>query len=76
MTNGKNTRRNPGKELDETRFTFMASFMKQKYLEETKEVQENVRNRREEMTKEMEEGDEEGKKNLAYQKYLCLVFSF
>lgn len=76
MTNGKNTRRNPGEELDETRFTFMASFMKQKYLEETKEVQENVRNRREEMTKEMEEGDEEGKKNLAYQKYLCLVFSF
>ena len=34
---------NPGDKLDKTRFTFMNSFMKQKYLEETKEVQNNVR---------------------------------
>jgi hypothetical protein len=59
---------NPGEELDETRLTFMASFMRQKYLEETEEIQNNVRNRREELRKEIEEEEEEGEqRNLAYQ---------
>ena len=57
----------PGEELDETCFTFMASFMREKYLGETEEVQEKVKKRREELKEEIdeEEGDE---KNLAYQK--------
>ena len=31
------------KDLNETRFTFMSSFMRQKYSEESEEVQNNVR---------------------------------
>ena len=52
----------PGEELDETRFTFMASFMRQKYLEETDEVQETVRKRREELKNEIEGGEGDEKK--------------
>ena len=62
---------NPGKELDQTRFTFMGSFMKQKYLEETEEVVDDVRNRREELIKEDEEGGEQ--KNVDYQEYLDFI---
>lgn len=64
---------NPGTEPDETRFTFMASFMRQKYLEESEEVQNEVRKRREELKTELKEdgeGEEEGEeKNLVYQEY-------
>ena len=55
--------------LNETHFSFMASFMRQKYLEEIEEVQENVKKHREEL-KAWEEinGEGEGnKKNIAYQ---------
>jgi hypothetical protein len=47
----------------------MASFMRQKYLEETEEVQNYVKKRREEMKEEFEaEGEgEETQKNLAYE---------
>jgi len=57
----------PGEEPDETRFTFMASFMRQKYLEENEEVQEKVKRRREEMKAEIDEEGEGEEKNLAYQ---------
>jgi hypothetical protein len=57
---------NPGDELDKTRFTFMNSFIKQKYLEETEEVQNNVRERREELKAEVDADGED--KNTAYQK--------
>jgi hypothetical protein len=56
---------NPGDEPDKTRFTFMNSFMKQKYLEETEEVQNNVRKRREELKAEVGADGED--KNVAYQ---------
>lgn len=56
----------PGEELDETRFTFMASFMRRKYLEETEEVQEKVKQRREELKVDIEEGEGD-ERNLAYQ---------
>jgi hypothetical protein len=71
--NYKNTweAENPGKELDQTRFSFMASFMRQKYLEQTEDVQNNVRKRREELKAELEvEGED---KNNAYQEYLKLI---
>lgn len=58
----------PGEKLDETRFTFMASFMRQKYSEESGEVQTNVRKRCEELKTELDvEGED---KNQAYQEYL------
>jgi hypothetical protein len=57
----------PGEELDETRFTFMASFMRQKYQEETEEVQESVKKRREELKAEVEDEGDGNEKNLAYQ---------
>jgi hypothetical protein len=56
----------PGEELDEKRFTFMASFMRRKYLEETEEVQEKVKRRREELKGEIDEGEGD-EKNRAYQ---------
>ena len=64
----------PGEELDETCFTFMASFMRQKYLEETNKVQETVRKCREELKNKIEggEGDE---KNVGYQEYLDFIHS-
>ena len=43
----------------------MNSFMKQKYLEETEEVQNNVRKRREELKAEVGADGED--KNVAYQ---------
>ena len=53
----------------------MASFMRRKYQEETEEVLNNVRKRRDEMKTDLEderegEGEGEGEKNLAYQEYL------
>lgn len=57
---------NPGNELDKTRFKFMNSFMKEKYLEEMEEVQSSVRKRREELKAEIYADGED--KNLAYQK--------
>ena len=57
---------NPGDELNKTRFTFMNSFMKEKYLEETEEVQSSVRKHREELKAEIYADGED--KNLAYQK--------
>ena len=58
---------NAAEELDVTRFMFMASFMRQKYLEETEEVQNKVKRRREELKEELEiEGED---KNVDYQKY-------
>jgi len=65
---------NPGKELDETRFSFMASFMRQKYLEETEDVQNNVKKRREELKAEYE--GEGAEKNRAYQKYLDSIIAY
>ena len=57
----------PGEDLDETRFTFMASFMKQKYSEESEEVQISIRKRREELKVDVDvEGED---KNAAYQEY-------
>jgi hypothetical protein len=57
---------NPGDELDKTRFTFMNLFMKQKYLEETEEVKDSVRKRREDLKAGVDtDGDD---KNTAYQK--------
>ena len=64
----------PSEELDETRFTFMASFMRQKYLEETNEVQEKVRQRREELKSENGGGEGE-EKNVGYQEYLDFIHS-
>jgi hypothetical protein len=68
---------NPGEEPNETRLTFVASFMRRKYQEETEEVLNNVRKRRDEMKTDLEdereregEGEGEGEKNLAYQEYL------
>lgn len=57
----------PGEELDETRFTFMASFMRNKYKEETEDVKETVKKRREEMKVQMEEDGEGHEKNESYQ---------
>jgi hypothetical protein len=62
----------PGDEPEETRFGFMASFMRQRYLEETEEVQNNVRKRREELKTEIEDDEEGEEKNFTYQKYLEL----
>jgi hypothetical protein len=59
--------KNPGEDPDETRFTFMASFMRQKYQDESEEVQENVKKRREEMKAEIEDEGEGDEKNIAYQ---------
>ena len=60
----------PTEDLDETRFMFMSSFMRQKYSEESKEVQNNVRRRRNELKVEIDvEGED---KNHAYQEYLKL----
>ena len=64
----------PSEELDETRFTFMASFMRQKYLEETDEVQEKVHQRREELKSE-NGGGEGDEKNMGYQEYLDFIHS-
>jgi len=63
----------PDEELDETRFSFMASFMRQKYLEETEEVQNDVRKRREELKAEVKDEEEGDEKNVAYQEYLSLI---
>jgi hypothetical protein len=63
----------PNEELDETRFSFMASFMRQKYLEETEEVQNDVRKRREELKAEVKDEEEGDEKNVAYQEYLSLI---
>ena len=58
----------PTEDLDKTRFTFMSSFMRQKYSEESEEVQNNVRRRRDELKVEIDvEGED---KNHAYQEYL------
>lgn len=57
----------PGEEIDKTRFTFMASFMRKKYQEETEEVHENVKKRREELKTEIEDEREGNEKNIAYQ---------
>jgi len=59
---------NPGDELDKTRFTFMNAFMKEKYLEETEEVQTSVRKRWEELKAEIGADANGEDKNLAYQK--------
>jgi hypothetical protein len=57
-------------DLNETRFTFMSSFMRRKYSEESEEVQNNVRRRRDELKVEFDvEGED---KNRAYQEYLKL----
>jgi formylmethanofuran dehydrogenase subunit C len=57
---------NLGKEFNESRFAFMNSFIKEKYLEETEEVKINVRKRREELKDAFEvEGAE---KNASYQR--------
>ena len=58
------------KELDKTRFTFMNSFLKQKYLEETEEVQEKVRKRREELMNDLEDEEDGEQKIVDYQEYL------
>ena len=51
-------------------FTFMSSFMRQKYLEESEEVQNNIRRGRDELKVELDvEGED---KNHAYQEYLKL----
>ena len=63
----------PGEELDETRFTFMASFMRNKYKEETEDVKETVKKRREEMKAQMEENGEGHEKNESYQEYLNFI---
>jgi len=63
----------PDEELDETRFSFMASFMRQKYLEKTEEVQNDVRKRREELKAEVKDEEEGDEKNVAYQEYLSLI---
>ena len=57
----------PGEKIDETRFTFMASFMKQKYSEESEEIQDSVRKRRDELKAEV--NVEGGDKNAAYEEY-------
>ena len=57
---------NPGTELDKTRFTFMNSFMKEKYLEQTEEVQSSVRKCREDLKAEVDADGED--KNTTYQK--------
>jgi hypothetical protein len=56
---------NPSEELNETRFTFMASFMRKKYSEESEDVQNKVRRLRDESKEE--DDAEEGDKNSAYQ---------
>ena len=60
----------PTEDLDETRFSFMSSFMRQKYTEESEEVQNNVRRRRDELKVELDVDGED--KNHAYQEYLEL----
>ncbi|KIJ94642.1 hypothetical protein K443DRAFT_134674 [Laccaria amethystina LaAM-08-1] len=57
--------KNTGEEPEETRFTFMASFMRQKYQEESEEVRNNVKKRQEELKAELETEGED--KNHAYQ---------
>ena len=57
---------NPDDELDKTRFMFMNLFMKDKYLEETEEVQNSVRKCQEELKAEIYADGED--KNLAYQR--------
>ena len=57
----------PGERFDGSRFLFMALFMRKKYLEETEEVQESVRKRRDELKAEIEEDRDGDEKNLAYQ---------
>ena len=57
----------PGEKIDETRFTFMASFMKQKYSEESEEIQDSVRKRCDELKAEV--NVEGGDKNAAYEEY-------
>lgn len=60
----------PGEDLNVTRFTFMSSFMRQKYSEESEEVQNDVRRHRDELKVELDvEGED---RNQAYQKYLKL----
>jgi len=59
--------KNPGEEPNKTRFGFMASFMRQKYQEESKEVQNNVRKCQEELKVLEAKGED---KNCAYQKYV------
>ena len=56
-----------GKEPDVTRFTFMTSFMRQKYQEETEEVRDKVRKHQEELKTALEAEGED--KNRAYQEY-------
>ena len=56
---------NPGEEPDKTRFTFMNSFMKQKYQEETEAVQDSVRKCREELKAGTDADGED--KDTAYQ---------
>ena len=59
--------KNPGEEPDETRFSFITSFMRQKYQEETDEVRKDVKKRQEELKAALKtEGDD---KNRTYQKY-------
>ena len=65
----------PGVEPDETRFTFITSFMRQKYQEETEEVREDVKKHREELKAQIEEEGEGDEKNLAYQEYLKFIHS-
>ena len=57
---------NPGTKLDQTRFTFMNSFMKEKYREQTEEVQSSVKKRQEELKAEVDTNGED--KNTEYQK--------
>lgn len=57
---------NPGKDSNKTQFTFMNSIMKQKYQEETKDVQNSVRKCREEL-KAGTDADREDKSTV-YQK--------
>jgi hypothetical protein len=57
----------PGEKIDQTRFSFMASFMRKKYQEETEEVHENIKKRQEEMKAEIDDEGENNEKNLGYQ---------
>ena len=55
----------PDTDLPQKRFTFMNSFLKEKYKEESEEVKKEVRERRAAMNAEIEE---EAKRNDGYQK--------
>ena len=60
----------PNEDLDETRFMFMSSFMRQKYSEESEEVQKDVRKCHDELKVNFNvEGED---RNHAYQDYLKL----